>query len=137
MEVARGKSMSNADYTRHPAETGGSDALVHLALDLRWTWDHATDELWEQLDPELWDRTHNPWAVLQSASAERLRALAEDKFAQQLIAKLLEQQAAPDSAKWFRKRFPDPPLGTVAYFSMEYMLSEALPISLSGTILGV
>ncbi len=43
-------------------------ALRELALDLRWTWDHSTDELWTQLDPELWSLTHNPIASRQANS---------------------------------------------------------------------
>ncbi|HVA16944.1 MAG TPA: DUF3417 domain-containing protein, partial [Candidatus Dormibacteraeota bacterium] len=38
-----------------------SDALTELALDLRWSFNHSADKLWERLDPELWDLTHNPW----------------------------------------------------------------------------
>ena len=44
----------------------GIDALAELALDMRWSWNHATDELWKQLDPALWELTHNPWIVLQT-----------------------------------------------------------------------
>ena len=47
--------------------------LRDLALDLRWTWSHEGDNLWEQVDAKLWERTKNPWSVLQSASAERLQ----------------------------------------------------------------
>jgi glucan phosphorylase len=42
--------------------------LHQLALDLRWSWNHASDELWRQLDPELWTRTHNPWVILRTVS---------------------------------------------------------------------
>jgi hypothetical protein len=53
----------------------GSDALTGLALDLRWSWQHASDELWSELDPELWARTHNAWVVLQVASPAKLDEL--------------------------------------------------------------
>lgn len=42
-----------------------------------------------------------------------------------------KQHAATDT-KWFQKSYPDSPLTCVAYFSMEYMLSEALPIYVGG-----
>jgi hypothetical protein len=48
-----------------PTEPQGIEYLIELALDLRGTWEHAADELWGQLDPELWRLTLNPWAVLQ------------------------------------------------------------------------
>jgi glucan phosphorylase len=56
-----------------PAEL---EPLAALALDLRWTWSHASDALWETLDPELWQLTHNPWVILQSVSQARLEQLA-------------------------------------------------------------
>ena len=43
----------------------GIEALTDLALNLRWSWNRSTDELWAQLEPELWALTHNPWAVLR------------------------------------------------------------------------
>jgi starch phosphorylase len=47
-----------------PTEPSGIEYLIELALDLRGTWEHSADELWGQLDPELWALTLNPWAVL-------------------------------------------------------------------------
>ena len=62
---------------RQPAEREiGIEALTELALDLRWSWHHATDELWAELEPELWALTHNPWVVLQTASRTRLASAA-------------------------------------------------------------
>ena len=40
-------------------DTGISDALTDLALDLRWSFNHSADRLWQQLDPELWELTHS------------------------------------------------------------------------------
>ena len=37
-----------------PTEPKGIEYLIELALDLRGTWEHSADELWGQLDPELW-----------------------------------------------------------------------------------
>ena len=58
----------------------GLEALIELALDTRWTWSHAGDALWRKLNPELWERTRNPWAILQSTAQGRLDALANDPF---------------------------------------------------------
>ena len=49
-----------------PLDPAISDALTDLALDLRWSFNHSADRLWEQLDPELWELTHNPWVLLQT-----------------------------------------------------------------------
>jgi starch phosphorylase len=68
-----------------PADLEWFDALVELALDMRWSWNHATDQVWRQLDPVLWDLTHNPWVVLQTVSREKLqRELAEPGFQRSL-----------------------------------------------------
>ena len=59
-------------YNLLPTEIEGFDSLAELALDMRWSWNHATDEVWRQLDPDLWEITHNPWVVLQTASRDRI-----------------------------------------------------------------
>jgi len=38
--------------------------LAEVALDLRWSWSHASDPLWERIDPDLWNLTSNPWLIL-------------------------------------------------------------------------
>jgi glycogen phosphorylase len=64
-----------------PNIDSGVGLLRELALDLRWSWNHATDEIWSELEPELWSRTHNPWMVLQAASPQRLTLmLANSEF---------------------------------------------------------
>jgi starch phosphorylase len=62
------KKQRNADktYDRLRAEIDGFDSLTELALDMRWSWNHYGDKLWTKLDPELWERTHNPWIILQT-----------------------------------------------------------------------
>ncbi len=109
------------------------DALTALALDLRWAWNHAADELWTELDPERWELTQNAWAVLQTISRDRLQALAADPQFQAKLDRLMrERQARAVSPHWFQQSFPDSPLTAVAYFSLEFMLSDALPIFSGG-----
>ena len=68
--------VSHRLYDLPPTEIEGFDSLAELALDMRWSWNHATDVVWRQLDPELWEVTHNPWVVLQTVSRDRIeRAL--------------------------------------------------------------
>ena len=49
-------------------DIAGFDSVAELALDMRWSWNHATDHIWRQLNPDLWELTHNPWVVLQTVS---------------------------------------------------------------------
>ncbi|HET7115139.1 MAG TPA: alpha-glucan family phosphorylase [Hanamia sp.] len=120
-------------YGLLPEGIEGIDSLVALALDIRWSWNHSADEIWKQLDAALWENTYNPWLVLQTMSRERLKQQMDDAGFREKINELMktkEQAAASDA--WFQKMHPDSPLKTVAYFSMEYMLSEALPIYVGG-----
>jgi glycogen phosphorylase len=110
-----------------------SDALTDLALDLRWSFNHSADRLWEHLDPELWELTHNPWVVLQTVSREKLESVTADPRFQRLLVDLhREQKLGKKSEAWFQKAHPHSGVSTIAYFSMEFMLSEALPIYSGG-----
>ena len=52
--------------------------LTSLALDLSWNWNQTGDQLWKMLDPDLWERTRNPYLILQSVSQSRLEDAAHD-----------------------------------------------------------
>src|SRR4051812_29439461 len=110
-----------------------SQKLRDLALDLRSTWNHAADEIWGYLDAELWELTQNPWVVLQTVAGEKLRtALADPRFAATLESVLEAREARIRRQRWFQNTWPDSILTCAAYFSMEFMLSEALPIYSGG-----
>ncbi len=120
-------------YNLLPAEIDGFETLAELALDLRWSWNHASDQVWRELDKELWEFTHNPWVVLQTVSRDKIeRVLANPDFRRNLDALVAAGRQASTSPAWFQKNHPNAPLTCVAYFSMEYMLSEALPIYSGG-----
>ena len=116
-----------------PVEIEGFNSLAELALDMRWSWNHATDEVWRPLDPELWEITHNPWAVLQTVSRDQIeRALADPVFRQSVDELVQTRRKMVESPAWFQRTYPQSPLSLAAYFSMEFMLSEALPIYSGG-----
>ncbi|MEI6332980.1 MAG: alpha-glucan family phosphorylase [Methylococcaceae bacterium] len=109
------------------------EVLIELALDLRWTWSHAGDALWETIAPEIWERTQNPWMLLQNVSIERLETLVQDPNFLNKLAELKRERTQYYSQEgWFQCEYPDCQLGTIAYFSMEYGLGEALPIYAGG-----
>lgn len=125
--------VSHPLYSLHPADIDGFESLVDLALDMRWSWNHSTDEVWRQLDPELWDLTHHPCDVLQTVSREKIRtALADPEFRKRVDELLLSKKRAENAPAWFQQAHPQTPLNCVAYFCMEFMLSEALPIYSGG-----
>jgi alpha-glucan phosphorylases len=115
------------------ADVDGFDMLVDLALNLRWSWSHGEEELWEPLDPELWELTHNPWLVLLTTSLSRLKSLmAESSYRRKVEEAARIKQKYLQAPTWFQQKHAASPLSCVAYFSMEFMLSEALPIYSGG-----
>ena len=107
----------------------GLEGLADLALDLRWTVRQTTDKIWELLDAEAWEKTKNPHLILQNVSQARLQEAARDE---DLVKEISSWQE-------IRSRFMERPTpagqdgqSSVAYFSMEFGLSEALPIYSGG-----
>ena len=125
--------VSHPIYSLLPTEIKGFDSLAELALDMRWSWNHAADEVWGELDPALWDLTHNPWGVLQTVSRDRMERVLVDPGFRKKVGDLLQaKRQAREAPAWFQQTYPQSPLTCVAYFSMEFMLSEALPIYSGG-----
>lgn len=116
-----------------PPGLEGIESLVELALDLRWSWNDYANDVWRQLDPVLWEFTHNPWVVLKTVSHDKLKQMINEPSFAKKIQELVQARRKEAAAEaWFQKNHPKSPLTGVAYFSMEYMLSEALPIYSGG-----
>jgi glycogen phosphorylase len=135
----KGEAMSEQPRVSHPKEPplstdiDGFDSLAELALDMRSSWNHATDQVWRQLDPVLWELTHNPWAILQTVSREKLqRVLSDPAFRKDIDDLVQARRDAAEAPAWFQQTYAQSPLSCAAYFSMEFMLSEALPIYSGG-----
>jgi glycogen phosphorylase len=93
--------MNNSTRVSHPIydllPTGieGFDSLAELALDMHWSWNHATDGIWRQLDPELWEVTHNPWVVLQTVSRDQIERALDDPVFRENVDGLVEAAELP------------------------------------------
>ena len=125
--------VSHPAYNLLPTEIEGFDSLAELALDMHWSWNHSTDEVWRQLDSKLWEITHNPWVVLQTVSRDQIeRVLADPGFRKNVDDLVETGRQAAEAPAWFQRNHADAPLTCAAYFSMEFMLSEALPIYSGG-----
>jgi starch phosphorylase len=123
-------------HPQSPQTVNGStpyDSLVNLALNLGTLGSGSTVELWKSLDEDLWASTQNPWLMLQTVSQEKIDFLLAKKEIQDLLRQA-EAQEGKEAAKerWFARNHGNAPLKTVAYFSMEFMLSETLPIYSGG-----
>ena len=116
-----------------PTEIAEFDSLAELALNMRWSWNHSTDDVWKQLDPKLWEVTHNPWVVLQTDSRDQIeRKLADPVFRKSVDTLVETRRKALEAPARFQQNHAQSHLTRAAYFSMEFMLSEALPIYSGG-----
>src|SRR5579875_226341 len=107
--------------------------LYELAIDLRWSWNHAADSLWEFADPQLWHATNNPWLILQNLTEARIADLAATPaFVDELQRQVAARAEYLRTPTWFAEHHGADDLRPVAYFSMEFGLSEALPIYSGG-----
>jgi len=123
----------NHQFLTLPTELDGISELIELALDLRWSWNRRTDRLWKWLDAELWETMKNPWNILKTVSHAKLKQLLADPEFLALVKNLAQANREDDQQLgWFDKNYANSSLKTVAYFSMEYMLTEALPIYSGG-----
>jgi len=107
------------------------DELQHLALDLTWTWDSRIRHLFKTLDPNLWEEAgHNPIVLLHRLGPEGVeRALESQEAKEALVA----ARAAIREHRDRRPPFLDAgaPL-VIGYFSLEFGISECLPIYSGG-----
>jgi glycogen phosphorylase len=106
--------------------------LERLAMNLRWSWDERTRDLFRWVDPALWDATaHDPVALLGRVPRERFDQLANDKgFGRFLTDAVGDLDRYITEDRWFQGHQVDgapSPLRRVAYFSPEFGISEALP----------
>ena len=107
-----------------PAELG---RLEELSRNIWWAWNYEATELFRDLDPELWKESdRNPVVLLERLSYEKLQALAADKS----ILKRINDVYARFKA--YMDVQPDSSRPSVAYFCMEYGLTNVLKIYSGG-----
>src|ERR1035438_778388 len=105
------------------------EALNKLSLDLRWTWHHPTRDVFESLDPDLWEEMiRNPRLVLGRISQRRLAELASDEaFLAELDRAAASLTEYMSGKGWFGRAHPDAAGVGFAYFSAEFGLTECIP----------
>ena len=109
--------------------------LGDLAYNLWWSWHPEALRLYRFIDPVLWERvSHNPVKLLQQAARKNLNAVAQDSSYleqyRQVIAAFDAYLNADTS--WTRSQHPALLEQTIAYFSTEFGLHEALPMYAGG-----
>src|SRR5688572_32456267 len=146
--MSTGSTRPLRTFTIVPSIPESLSRLRELALNLRWAWDRETRDLFRRLDPELWETSrHNPVLMLGSVRQERLdEAAADDGYVAQYrrACERLDQYmgGAPGNGQggqggqsgprpWFAQAHAGSDL-SVAYFSMEFGLTECLAIYSGG-----
>src|SRR3954465_4300353 len=102
--------------------------LSQLVTNLRWSWHPETRDLFEALDPDLWDSCGgDPVKVLGAVSAERLAPLADDPpFLRRRQAVADDLRTYLDAPHWYQSLGEEAP-ASIAYFSAEFGITEVLP----------
>ncbi|MDQ4075976.1 MAG: alpha-glucan family phosphorylase, partial [Chloroflexota bacterium] len=113
------------------------ERLDELAYNLWWSWTPEAQELWIEIDPELWEEVnHNPVKFLRDVSQEKLNNAAQSAhYLHQYDAVMaaFDQYMAREDT-WFERAYPEhyQDAMCVAYFSAEFGLHESLPIYSGG-----
>ncbi|MFP5375936.1 MAG: alpha-glucan family phosphorylase, partial [Acidimicrobiia bacterium] len=96
-------------------------------MNLQWSWNGHTRNLFRWIDPATWEVTgHDPVRLLGMVGRDRLETLTTDRafmtFLAEVHGDLRHDLEAPS---WFQERTSA--LRSVAYFSPEFGIAEAVP----------
>lgn len=109
--------------------------LRDIAMNMRWSWDPPSRNLFARLDPDLWKRTnHNPIRLLGSIDQSRLEeAAADEGFRLQLerVAADFDAYMATTST-WYARTHGPAEAPRIAYFSPEFGVANCLNIFAGG-----
>lgn len=103
-------------------------ALGELSTNLRWSWHWPTQDLFAELDRELWlEVGHDPVRMLGEVPAGRLDELAADaEYVARVDAAAADLDDYLTRPRWFHRQL-DGGVRGIAYFSMEFGVTEVLP----------
>ena len=119
-----------------PALPAALHKLRPLAFNLHWAWDNDAIECFRRLDQQLWEACgHNPVRMLGSIDEQQLQEAAQDES---YLAHLEKAARALDSYlstsnTWYQNESNGETSGlSIGYFSMEFGITECLPIYSGG-----
>jgi len=105
--------------------------LETLAVNLRWTWHPPTQDLFASLDSVTWQRVAgDPVRLLGEIPTDRLTALAgNEAVVARTRALAADLHRYLEEPRWYQKRREELPAlpDSIAYFSMEFGVTEVLP----------
>jgi len=115
------------DVYSHSKLPDALQPLYEMAINLWWVWNHEGAKLFGKIDPALWVSTKgNPVLLLQSLTYKRIEEILHDKI---LMADI---RGVYSVFRDYMDVTPDQTKPSVAYFSMEYGLTNVLKIYSGG-----
>ncbi len=118
-------------FTVRPGLPAPLAELHTLAMNLRWTWHPGTQDLFEAVDPDVWRQVDaDPLRLLAEVPAATLDRLATDAdFLARIDAAADDLRRYLTEPRWYQERTTgrEHVPAAIAYFSMEFGVSEVLP----------
>src|SRR4051812_49117199 len=116
------------EFLVRPALPPALSRMSELAYNLLWSWDHNLRSIFRRLDPALWKACgNNPVLMLGRIQQQALEKVAADPRFLALYRRACERYDSYMQAE--EEKRTD---ALIAYFSMEYGLTECLPIYSGG-----
>src|SRR3954447_14038622 len=102
-------------FTVRPRLPESLAALEDIAMNLRWSWDERTRDLFRWVDPDAWEETlHDPVRLLGTVTHARLAELESDPAFATFLAEVQDSlHGYLERPRWFQGR-QDTPLRLVA-----------------------
>ena len=115
------------DLNVHANLPANLSKLQEIANNLWWVWNSEAKNIFRKIDLDAWHQAQsNPVVLLNTISYDRMLELSKDKaFMKELDAVYADFRAYMDEPK-------DPKKPSVAYYSMEYGLTQVLKIYSGG-----
>ncbi|MAS53304.1 alpha-glucan family phosphorylase [Nocardioides sp.] len=123
-------------FTVRPVLPPSLTALGELAGNLRWSWHPETQDVFAEVDAELWVSTgRDPVKLLGAVGRDRLDELAADPdFLARLAAVRADLSTYLSGERWYQRAVASDPdgvgetgPGAIAYFSPEFGITAVLP----------
>ncbi len=107
--------------------------LVDMAHNLWWSWHAQGHDLWTAIDPEGWQRYHNPIEMLSTIDQSRWHAIEQLEHVQERYQAALRafEKYMSEREPWFQRQGVDLP-GPIAYLCTEFGVHASLPFYSGG-----
>src|SRR5262245_45383559 len=100
-------------------------------MNLRWTWHPETRDLFEAVSPDMWRQVDaDPLRLLAEVpAATRDRLATDERFLARTAAAAGDLRRYLVEPRWYQEQQPvgEHLPSAIAYFSMEFGVTEALP----------